>query len=124
MQQKFLHGARRDVLGPQSEPGGDCGDKMTGQQRNVVAPFAQRRQLQREGAQTIVQVLPQFAGFDGFLHVGVGRGDHANIRVKHFGRAQRPIFAVLQETQQLHLRKRRHRVDCVQEQRPASCLVD
>src|SRR5439155_21286703 len=43
VQQKFLHGARRDVLGAHGEPGGDCGDKMTGQQRNVVAPLAQRR---------------------------------------------------------------------------------
>ena len=43
VQQKFMHGARGDVLGSHSEPAGDCGDKMTGQQRNVLAPLAQRR---------------------------------------------------------------------------------
>src|SRR6266540_4273464 len=43
VQQKFLHGAWGDVLGAQSEPGGDLGDEMTGQQRDVVTPLAQRR---------------------------------------------------------------------------------
>ena len=46
-----------------------------GQQEEVVAPFAQRRQTQFDGIDTIEEVLAELASVDGGIQVGVGGAD-------------------------------------------------
>ena len=93
--------------------------KRPRQQRNILSPFAQRRQLDGNDAQSIVQVFAKFSRGDGLVQVLVRGRDHAHI---HFGLFVRPDgtdFALLQDAEQLHLHREAHVSDLVEKKRAA-----
>ncbi len=97
----------------------ELGEERLHQQRQVVLAQAERRQLDGEHVQPVVQVLAQLAVLDGVGRVHVGRRNHADVHrllVAPAEAAERPL---LQDAQQLHLRRRRHLRDLVEEERPA-----
>ena len=92
---------------------------MLDEQRNVLAAIAQRRQLDREHVQPVVEVLAQLAGPHRLGRVEVGRGDDPDVHRLLLAAAETPERALLQHAQQLHLRRRLHLGDLVEEQRAA-----
>src|SRR6516225_5457487 len=76
---------------------------MGDQAGDVLAAFAQRRELNREDAQAIEKVLAEPAGVDLFLQVAIGRGNDADIDPAGARVADTFQFLFLQNAQQLCL---------------------
>src|SRR5262249_31160966 len=73
-----------------------CGLQKAGcKQRDVLAPFTQRRQVDRKRSQTIVKVFTKSLGCDRGPEVAVGGGDHAHVDFLWTGFANRGHFTVL-----------------------------
>src|ERR1019366_9449635 len=89
------------------------------QQRNVLAPFTQRRHGNRHHVQTEKQVLAKFFFRDAFFEVAVRRGDDAHIHLDGAAAADAFQFALLQNAQQLRLHSRGNLADFVQRNRAA-----
>ena len=87
------------------------------QQRDVLAPLAQRRKLNRDDVQPVVEVLAEAALAHHGGQVGIGCGQDAHIGPDRFRPAQTHEGAFLDHTQQLGLRLGADRADFVEEQR-------
>ena len=93
--------------------------QMLDQYRQIIEPLAQRRHLQREYVQPVVQILAEAARDNGRIQVAMGRGDDAHVAADGFIAADPLEAALLQHAQQFHLHLQRHVADLVQEQRAA-----
>src|SRR6185369_11592088 len=87
--------------------------------RNVLAPIAQRRHLDRHHTQAIVEILAEAPFADGLFEVAIGRRDDAHVHALRGHPADRLEHAVLEHAQQLHLQLRAHVADLVEEDRAA-----
>ena len=76
------------------------GQELLGQQLDVVAPLAQRRQLDREDVQAVVQVLAQLARRDRLLDAAAGGGDDAHVDLDRLGPADPGDRGRLEHAQQ------------------------
>jgi hypothetical protein len=96
---------------------------MLQQKRNVVGPFAKRRNPQLDDVQAIVEILAEFPVGDLRAQVAVRRRDQP-----HVGAARRPIradrlhFTRFREPQQYGLHAQTHLAELVEQQRPAFSL--
>ena len=63
----------------QSKAGSTLAHKMSGQRKNVVLSLIQRRHVNLNNAQTVVQIFTETIGLDGLFQVAVGRRNHAHI---------------------------------------------
>ena len=97
---------------------------MFHEKRNVVAPFAQRRQLNRNHIQTVEQIFAKRAGRDHPGEVRVRRGDHAHIHLDCLIVADALELPLLQGAQQLHLQRRARGSDFIQKERSLVCLLE
>jgi len=88
-----------------------------GEQRNVLEAFAQRRNLDGEDIQAVVQIFPQLTVGNGLLRITVGRRDDPGVDVDLFVAAHPPELSFLQDAQQLDLQLDRHLGDLVEEHR-------
>ncbi len=80
------------------------GDEMPGQKGNILAPLPQRRQLQGEDVQAIVEIGAKAAGGDGLFEIAIGGGDHPHVDLQG-ARAPHPLqLAFLKGAQQAGLR--------------------
>ena len=86
---------------------------------DVVAALAQRRQVQVDDVEPVVEVLAEAARLDLLLEVAVGRGDDADVDRLGLGVADAEDDPLLQRAQELHLQRERHLADLVEEQRAA-----
>ena len=90
------------------------------QERQVPAPLAQRRDLDVEDVEAVVEVLAEPALRDALAQVAVRRRDDAHVDAGHrrvgAERLDRPL---LQDAQELGLRGQRDLGDLVEEQRAA-----
>ena len=87
--------------------------------RDLLAPLAQRRDVDADHAEAVVQVLAELAFGDALFEVGVGGGDHAHVDALRPRLADRHDLALLEEAQQLRLHVERQVADFVEEQRAA-----
>ena len=94
-------------------------DEVLGEARDVFAPLAQRRILDREDAEPIKQILAEAAGDDLVFQVAIGRGDDAHIDLARARVADALDFLLLQNAQQLGLHRERHFADLIEEKRAA-----
>ena len=92
---------------------------MTGQQRDVFAPLAQRRHRNLNRVQTEEEILPEAARVDLRVEVGVCGGDDPDVGPPRAGTAHPLELAGLEHAQQLGLEVQRDVGDLIQEQRPA-----
>ena len=92
-------------------------EEMAEQQRNFRGPLAQRRHVDREHVQSIVQILAQAARFHRLLNFHVGCRQDAHVHVDQLAAAQARILMVLQDVQELGLQVGAHFRDFVQEDR-------
>src|SRR5262249_31295643 len=88
--------------------------------RNVLAPLAQRRQVDGEDAQAEEEVLAEAAGLHLFPQVFLRRRDDARVELDRRSRADALEHALLERAEQLRLQLPRQVVDFVREQRAAA----
>ncbi len=82
-------------------------------------PLAQRRHLDGEHVQAVVQILAEAPAGDRVLEIAVGGGDDAHVAGHGHVVADALEHALLQDPQQLHLHGDAHVADLVEEQRAA-----
>ncbi len=61
------------------EPGARPLEEVCGEQRDVGSSFSKRRQLDRERAQTIVEIPPEAPGIDFAIEGEIGRRDDPDV---------------------------------------------
>ena len=98
---------------------GESGDELAGQRQDVLAPLAQRRDVQFHHVEAVEQVFAETAGFDFLLEVAVGGGEDAGVDVDFGVGADALEAAVLGHAQQFGLKLRRHLGDFIQKNRAA-----
>src|SRR5262245_57285376 len=86
---------------------------------NLLPAFAERRDVDSNHAEAVVQILSKLAFRDALFEVGVGRRKHANIHSLGTTLAHGDDFVLLEESQKLWLYIERKITDLVEEQRPA-----
>src|SRR5262249_10612260 len=74
--------------------------EMRGEQWNVVGPITQRRHLDRDDVETVIQILLKEAGVDHLHEVAIRCGDDTYIDAFRALRAKRFDFAFLKHPQQ------------------------
>ena len=97
---------------------------MIDQGRDVLAPVAQGRGLDREDIQAIEQILAEGAVLDLLGWVAIGRRDDAHVDLDRAFAADGIDLALLQRAQQLDLHVQRQFADFVQEQGAAVRLAE
>ncbi len=90
-------------------------EEELGQGRNVLSPRPQRRQMDRHDVQAVVQVFSEVPGANFILERLVGGGNHARVHSNRPALAHALEFALLQHSQQLHLKLGAHAADFVEE---------
>ncbi len=93
--------------------------EMRGKQRDVLAPLAQRRHVDREHGEAVEEIGPEAPLGDGGAQVAVGGGDHAHVDAVRLVRAHALDLALLQRAQQHRLQLQRQVADLVEEERAA-----
>ena len=99
--------------------GGEPAHERMREQRGVALALAQRRNVDDDLGQPVVEVLAEFAGGDLVLEALVRRADDAHVDRDLLPAADALDHALLQEAQQLRLQRHRQVADLVQEQRAA-----
>ena len=99
--------------------GGELAHERMREQRRIALAVAQRRDLDDDLGQPIVEVLAEAARRDLVLQVLVRRADDAHVDRNLLPAADPLDDALLQEAQQLDLQRERQVADLVQEQRAA-----
>ena len=70
---------RVDAVKPPGDPRRELVEEVLRQQRNILGPLAERRELDREDAEPVVQVFAERLLADGLLEVAVGGGDDPDV---------------------------------------------
>ena len=89
--------------------------EIVGQEQNVGAPLPQRRDVDGEDVQPVIQVLPELLRLDELFQVPVGGGNHAHIRRNGERAAHALELALLQDPEELDLHGPRQVSNLVQE---------
>ncbi len=94
-------------------------EEVLGEQGNVFAAGAQRRQVHGDDVEAVEEVFAEAAFADCLAQVDVGGGDDAHVHLNLLHAAQVHEAAVLQHAQNLGLGVHAHGGDFVQEERAA-----
>ena len=97
---------------------------MAHQRRDVLAPIAQRRHVNRNDVEAVEQILAERALRDFFFEVLVGRGDHADVDLDDPVAAEPFELLLLKDAQHLGLRLQAHVADFVEEDRALVGLLE
>ena len=89
---------------------------MASQRQDIFLPLAKRRHVNREHAETVIQVAAKPPGRYQGGERRVGGGDEPDIRESLAVAAERAIRAALQDAQERDLGTRRQAVDFVEEE--------
>src|SRR6185436_7786492 len=110
---------RRNALDAARMLAGELLEEVIDEQQQVGLPLAQRRDEDGEDVEPVVEILAEGAGGDRLLQVLVGGGDQAHVRLDRLGAADPLELPLLQDTEQLHLRRQVDVADLVEKQRAA-----
>ena len=94
-------------------------DEVFDEYGDVLAPLAQRRDLDRDHVEPVEEILLELALGDELPQVAVGGGDHADVDALGALRPERLELALLQHAQQLRLQRGAERRDLVEQDRAA-----
>ena len=89
--------------------------EMAEEQWNFRRSLTQRRHVDRQHVQSVIEVLAQAARFHGLLNFDVRGGKHAHVDSDHVTPAEARVLMILQNVQQLGLEMRAHLGDFVEE---------
>ena len=98
---------------------GELVEEELHQERDVLGALAERRELDREDAEAVVEVLAERLLADGLEQVAVGRGDDPDVDLARRRAADPVELALLQDAQQLGLGLGGELADLVEEDRAA-----
>ena len=96
---------------------------MLHQERQVVAPLPQGRQVDGKDIQPVIQVRPEFSLSRPRLQVAVCRCDQPHVRADGFVPAHTFECLLLRQAQDLGLKGRRHVANLVQKNRASVALL-
>src|SRR5262249_47882014 len=96
-------------------------EEAVGEQEDVLAAFAQRRDPDVEDVNAVVQVLSEYALRNRAEQILIGRGDQTRVHLDGPHATEAKKIALLQDTQELRLRHQRHFRDLVEKQHAAMC---
>ena len=103
---------------------GVAAEEEARERRDVLAPIAQRRDLDRDHVEAVEEVFAESPFGDARPQVAVGRGDDADVDLERLVAADALERPLLQEAKELHLRRRRDLADLVEEERAAVGLLE
>src|SRR5437667_1954650 len=109
----------RDDLHPAVHGTREPLDEGAHQGRNVLGPLAERRGMDREHVQPVVEIVPEPLLFHHPKEVAVRRGDEADVDLDRLRTPDPLELLLLQDAQQLRLKLERDLADLVEEQRAA-----
>src|SRR5439155_46992 len=110
--------ARKHPATAQRNPShGGAQDEIVDERGDLVAAFAQGRDLEPDHVEPIEQILAKTSFLHSMFEVGVGGGDDADVDRERSRFAKRTDLARLQEAQQLRLEIEAELADLVEEQR-------
>ena len=89
---------------------------MVEKKSGVGFPFPQRRQMEVEDVEPVVEILAELAGRHLLFERSVGSGDDPHIDLNFLLAAQREKLAVIEHRQQLDLERQRHIADLGEKQ--------
>src|SRR5262249_51915767 len=101
-----------------SRPFSELAEEVVGQYEHVTLPLSQGGQMNAKYRESIVEIRAKTAIGDA-LHVSVGGRDQADIGLEGRRSADALVLTLLQDPQELRLRRRRQLANLVEEQRPA-----
>ena len=88
--------------------------KVLGQMQHIFATATQGGDLQANNVDAVVKIFAKPSRSNFRNQIPVGGGHHPNIGMHGTGRANGPVFTVLQEVQQLGLQGQRHLPDFIE----------
>src|SRR5262245_39670062 len=94
------------------------------QMRDLFAPVAERRNVNPDYVQAVIEVLAEFPLLDALLEVRVGRREHPHIYGLRTRLANRHHLALLEKPQQFRLDIEREVADLIEKQRAAHRCPD
>ena len=94
-------------------------EEVLGEQGNVFAAGAQRRQIDGDDVEAVEEIFAEAAVADFLAQVDVGGGEDADVDLNLLNAAEVHEAAVLQDAQDLGLRVHAHGGDFVEEERAA-----
>ena len=106
-------------LGALAVLGAELRDELAHVRGNVVLAGSQRRDLDRDDVQPIVEVLAELPLADQRRQIAIGRGDHPHVHAECVLAADALERLLLERAQDLRLRLEAHIADLVQEERAA-----
>src|SRR3989441_9028404 len=89
---------------------------MAGQFRNVRCPLPQRRHVDRDHVEPVIEVFPKGSLLDGCRQFAVRGRHHPNVYLDVFPSADPADFPLLEHAQQLRLKGKTQIADLIQEQ--------
>src|SRR5579863_3776125 len=116
-----LHRRGRNALYRFAGFSAESRDEKLDKVRNIFLAFTQRSNVDRHDVQAVVKIFAKSALLERRAQVAVGRGDEAHIDLHRTGAAEALELALLQNTQQFHLRDRRYIANLIQEKRAFVC---
>ena len=111
-----LFGGRRQPQAAQAQPCPVQLEVAAGQQQDVGAALAQRRNVQRVDRQPVVEIGAEAAFTDQFVESPIGGRDQPDIDLAGAIGAQALDLAVLQDPKQLGLDRQRQLTDLVEQE--------
>ena len=99
--------------------GGRFSHQVVDEQRDVLAPLAQRREVDGHHLQPVVEVLAEASGRDRPPEVAVGGSDDPDVHLPPLRPAHGADLVLLEDAQELGLERRRDVPDLVEEDRAA-----
>ena len=112
-----LHGLGRQREAVSLIEPGVALDEVLGQERDLLGALAQRRHLDLDHVEAVVEILAEAPGGHGLLDVLVGGGQHAHVHLDGVAAAHAGELPVLEHVQELALERRVEIADLVEEDR-------
>src|SRR3954453_15573002 len=112
-----VHGLRRNFVDSLFHTAGVNLREMTNQYWNVLRPLAQRRNLNREYLQPVIQVVTKRSLFHHSRQIAMSCGDEPHIHLMSAVAAESLKFLLLQDAQQLRLKLERDVANLVEKER-------
>src|SRR5690606_33722554 len=103
---------------------GEVLEELAGEQQDVLAALAQRRQLDGHDREPEVQILAELALTDHLPEIAVGGRDHPDVDLADLALADPLDLATIEHPQQLGLEIEGQLADLVQEQGAAVGLLE
>jgi hypothetical protein len=93
----------------------EAGEEVLGEQGHVVEPVAQRRHLDLDHVEAVIEIFAERAAADHLGEVAVGRGDDAHVDLDRLLAADALEAELLQDAQELGLQAQGQLADLVEE---------